>query len=211
MEKFEITKERIKILENCVNENMHFMVVSNLKNWFPNAFKEELRLNTWYKNTTKGFDDLLACITKFNGNRFDFYGFDVSDIYQENDYYELSDRNISLRLATPEEVQTALTKEAIKRGFVDGVTFNPVGFTSKFKAIGNVEIKFKSEYNELQIWADSLECKESNYKSIGRGFCVIFKDGIFGNIINEQQPQELTLQQIADKFEIPTEQLRIKK
>lgn len=107
MEKFEITKEQVLKLYN--HEGSRYV-----QEWFPNAFKKELEVGKWAKSKNT---NCLVFITEFAEYGFNGYGFD-----NENKFCDLKNddwtSNLSLwRLATEQEVKTALINEAKKIGF----------------------------------------------------------------------------------------------
>lgn len=114
-----ITKEQIIELSN-INTSR-----SILKEWFPEAFKEdEVELpkdfTGWCKTNRVG-DELW--LTYFESGELK-YGFDSEGDWfmpprTSKIYHGVSEK----REATEQEVFEALTKEAVKRGFADGVAY----------------------------------------------------------------------------------------
>jgi len=184
MKKFKITKEQIKTLidtkDLCLKETLQI--------WFPDAFKEELEYGRWLKNDNY---PLWLCFFKID-DKNEAFGIDNNGKWFET----WTDANPNFmnknRYATPEEVQTALTKEATKRGYKDG----------NYKCLSSTYKTYKHS-DDYEFYNGKL-C--SGFVNGSRN--IIFDNGTWAEII---KPKELTLQQIADKFEIPIEQLRIKK
>ena len=85
--------------------------------------KPKFELNKWYKDLE---NKALYCIAEFNGigENGKNYGFDYNGDWMElgNRVFD-KDTTKEVRLATPTEVQEALEKEAVKRGFKEGVKF----------------------------------------------------------------------------------------
>lgn len=120
------------------------------------------------------------------------YGFDTLGnwFYRENESYE---PNSCDRYATDKEVETALIAEAKRRGF-------------------NKTTMITQTFNENQemcigFWDESSVKFERN-KLFAKGVR-IFDNGKWAEIISD--PIEVTLEQIADKFNVNVEQLKIKK
>jgi len=113
MKKFEITKEQVLKVSEWGNSKDKELI----KSWFPDAFKKELEAGKWAKSKNT---NCLVFITEFAKYGFNGYGFD-----NENKFCDLKNddwtSNLSLwRLATEQEVKTALINEAKKRGLIDG-------------------------------------------------------------------------------------------
>jgi len=140
---------------------------------FPSLFvKEELVDGKWYfngngktmflqdgKNKRKGFDAY--------GNWFESIGFVCDD---------------NLRLATPQEVETALINEAKKRGFKEG----------NYKCLrGKTELVENSFFYDKETNTLHHGLKESYYNDV-------FKGGNWAEIL--PQPTELTVAEIEAKL-----------
>jgi len=185
MEKFEITKKQIKILHNASERNVQDM----LEDWFPNIFQHQVGF--YYVNPDFGL--AMYKVTKIEKGDVFAYGLDHLGVWRNECVFTQLENKFSAHLATHEEVQTALTKEAINRGFVKGCDFISVFYNERHHCKKGV-LDFSS-FNQKSNWIIYLDGMR------------IFTNGTWATII---KPQELTLQQIADKFEIPIEQLRIK-
>lgn len=135
---------------------------AKIKDKFPDAFKTELEVGKWYKYKDSGVH--LVCFTSVQES--EGYGFDLSG-WQKLTIW--SQHN--LRLATDEEVKTALVKEAEKRGFKNGVKYKNVN----------------TEEQETQTIKDfkHIFCSTS-FLTDGWGGA-IFKDGIWAEIIKETE------------------------
>ena len=100
-------------------------IVIGLHTGFPEAFKEEvktkLEVGKWYKQIN-GNQTILSCFQGFDKKQ---YGFNASGRWSNdigNAWY--SGSPCVVEPATNEEVETALTREAKKRGIVEGATVN---------------------------------------------------------------------------------------
>jgi hypothetical protein len=182
MKKFEITEDWIKLLadNNSWSE-------SKLKEWYPSVFKSEFEIGKWYTPKKQNEGIALFCVTSpsniYNiGKGFDFKG-DWTDMFN---ICGNSNPN-SFRLATPQEVQTALINEAKKRGFVEGVKYNCNGILRRKDNVvcGIVKCEYWGGKNE----GYGLHCTNNGW---------IFKDGVWATICKEQLPTEL--QSLVDKI-----------
>lgn len=126
------------------------------------------------------------CLLVWN-NGLATYGFNGRGFWAEDYAFSVADA----RPATKEEIESALTKEADRIGFKSGAKIKP--FNIKYNGI--VDLQFKTEYKEDE-------------KEFWRGGYCIFKEGKWATILPQQT--ELTLQQIAEKFNVPVDSLRIK-
>jgi len=162
---------------------------SKLKEKFPEVFKSGLEVGKWYKSTIA---DALYFIKEQTKNGFNTYGlvggeWCIDEITHYLDKFEL---------ATESEIKEALINEAKKRGFKEGV-------------------KFKDQDGDIQSAYGNIDFENINgetFKNIitfGRGNGLIFWDGTWAEII--PTVTELTLEQIADKFGVDVNTLKIKK
>lgn len=160
------------------------IVEEYLNEWFPEAFKKELEIGKWYKN--KKLTTTIINCQVFNEYEKYGYGFHV-DLYSEKwgllNYKDYTE-------ATEEEIKSELIKEADRRGFKANCLFESAITSMDIKAVG--ELIFYPKDNSLFF----------------RGGGSVFKNGKWGKV-----KEEITLnyQQIADKFGINVEQLRITK
>lgn len=183
MKNYTITEEQIIKLDK---EGLFYV-----REWFPEAFKKELEIGKWYKN--KNLPTTIINCQVFNEREKYGYGFHL-DLYADKwgllnyeDYTE----------ATEDEVRNALINEAKKRGYTSKNTK-----CLKSLSRGN---KINENYNFGFFFNDNV--LYSQPKGDG-GFC-LFENGIWAEIIKEEIT--LNFQQIADKFGINVEQLRITK
>lgn len=183
MKKYEITEEQIKDLANGKAK-------SKLKQLFPEVFEKKLEVGKWYK--CKGQENFLIFITS-ECNR---YGFDTDgkwfNVFKINSKINLDSFNNAYYEATPEEVETALINKAKKMGY------KPDNFTCLFgSSLHVLDVEEQFFFNDNELWQGIR----------GRANCV-FKDGKWAEVVKQT---ELTMQEIADKFNIPVETLKIKK
>ena len=141
-----------------------------------------LKVGEWYKK--KDYGDLMFY---FNGkytnkNNVDNYGFDYNGIFQEvigvhkhevNEYYE----------ATKQEIEQALTNEAKRRGFKEGIRVKLFDSMYDISTLNNGEFTYQKDYNRFGIRGGD---------SCG-SFAVLFKDGQWAEIIDDKT--ELTFEE----------------
>jgi hypothetical protein len=186
MKNFEITKEQILDLSK---ENNNHLVKAQLKAWFPQAFQTVLEVGKWYKSEIQ--NDLLF----FNKEetQFGYIGYAINNNGWE-DNYQIMYRLDALYLATDQEVETALIAEAKRRYSLE------CGITLYFEFD---EVPYSSTYFNSKLGFE--------YKNNTLFFCggILFKDGKWAKII--YRPIEVTLEEIAEKFGVNVEQIKIKK
>jgi len=166
---YEISKQQI----NTLNKTRSSEVDKYLKNWFPEAFKNELELRKWY--VCKQDKQLFLCLeTKEKGR----YGFDSEGWYNTNG----SNLGFSFdrwELATPQEAETALICEAKKRGFEEGAYCNN----------SNIH-EYKVKNNQLKDGHFKFEKNCLNWHEIDDIWYCVFKDGKFATIIETITKEE---------------------
>jgi hypothetical protein len=160
-EKYGITKDQILVIHEVTNS----WGQDRLKKWFPECFEVDFKVNDWYMIK----EDYLLL---YKG---DFKGITTKgDVWIFDKYHEDNSRK-----ATTQEIQTALTNEALKRGFKDKVCFIPLNGKKPVTRNGNY-FGYSEDDNKL------LYC---NY--------VIFEKGIWATII-----PSYTIQEAEDTFKI---------
>jgi hypothetical protein len=174
--KFEITKEQIKQIQELSLICKPASIVSKLKEWFPQVFEEEkaeLVAGKWYKlPNTKA---IIKCLSKPNKDgRFNCYGFNVNGKYIEE---AKTYNDNGYKPATPQEVEQALTNEAVKLGLVIGEYCNHPNPTEE----QNRSIK-DYFYNERD------NCLYGDKKD--RGGARLFQNGIWATIIPTKTKEE---------------------
>lgn len=157
---------------------------------FPELFTE-LEVGKWYTPLNEYDGIALVCVQNPNNTNNFGYGFDFLGNWIDKGY--IVSKGQKTRLATDEEVETALIAEAKRRGFN-----NTTMITQTFDENQKMCIGF---------WDESSVKFERN-KLFAKGVR-IFDNGKWAEIISE--PIEVTLQQIAEKFNVNVEQLKIKK
>lgn len=139
--------------------------------------KPQFELNKWYK-TNMGS---IYYITKIEKDLCYGYGIDNSGIDSKwYDYKEQCIVNRLLTLATPKEVEEALTKEAVKRGFKEGVKVKGVKYDTLRTVNNPSNIDFWMKDNVLWMDADTL-CNSID----------IFRCGVWGEVIKTKTIEEL--------------------
>ena len=131
--------------------------------------KPKFEVGKWYKSKV---DKALYCIKEFNG--FEKYGRNYG-FYYNGEWMDSEIRffnDCRIVEATPKEVEEALEKEAVKRGFKEGSRIKDLQ-TGKIKTL-----KFK----ELSFYSDIL-CD-------GYG-CAIFENGIWAEIVKTKTIDEI--------------------
>lgn len=131
-ETFLITKEQILELHKNSCANLKY----DIEQLFPSAFKEEkkeLVVGKWYWRC----DELAV----WNGGKHT-YGFNRDGSWLEDMCFSVITNPIE---ATPKEVEEALIKEAVKRGFKEGVCVKNHQGTNVLKSL---KIVYTNEYND---------------------------------------------------------------
>ena len=141
-----------------------------------------LEVGKWYKLE----QNLIFCFNGTYGNSTQ-YGFDHLENWKDKiGCHEHEDNYV---LATNLEVETALIKEAKKRGFKKGVRINGLSeYTPKTTIEGNVK------------WYSNILCDGGGYGG------VIFKDGVWAEIIEEPKT-DYEFITFPSGFKITTEHL----
>lgn len=171
MKKFEITEEQIKELAKG-NKKVEKM--------FPEVFETKLEVGKWYRNVDYNGGEMIAYVSEIYETEFwsfKGYGFCIDGSWSKISEFGAK----KWKLATEEEVKSALIKETEKRGFRKGSKFKSASSGDVFKA-GNSEdlILF---YN-LQTLSYPMGC--------------VFTDGVWAQVIKtkyltkKQAEEELT-------------------
>lgn len=129
--------------------------------------EQQLEVGKWY--TYKDYD--CDWLMNYQGEGTSCYGFNTSGSWR-NDYIMSS--GLNWKLATYEEVQTALIKEARKRGYT----------ANNFKSLLEATSGFDTNFNFTYL-NDVLFCKPG-----GRGGAVVYKNGVWAEIIEEKEEEE---------------------
>ena len=189
--KYEITKEQV--LQNYKNglKYQDYVSAANLKEWFPDAFKKDMEVGKWYKGTAD-----IEFLVYYQSNGFDNYGFWEDQPYRDNLLFGDCWYNMS-RLATDEEVEAALKKEAKKRGYKQGITC-AFGKGAYNRIISENEIRWVPD------WQDK--------GALCMGMNVIFTQGNWAEILHQEKtvvPMEKALKIIAKKMKVSPENIEI--
>lgn len=115
MKKFEITKEQVMQLAKNNKENKEQLVDADLRNWFPGAFKT--KFTGWAKDIHEMNEDWIA----YYENDILKYGINANGDWFESKSNANYNECESNRVATEQEVETALINEAKKQGLIDWV------------------------------------------------------------------------------------------
>jgi len=151
--------------------------------WFEPIYQKDIELNNWYVLPSGS----IYFVTKIDGERVSGYGLDHLNTWWVDGSFLCHITEIE-RKATNNEVKTMLTKEAIKRGLVEGVYIRSSwlsGDTSLKSITGNYH--FSLTFQELTIstcydsyilfsegrWAEVVKTKP---KIIIDGYEVIFNN-----------------------------------
>ena len=162
-----LSKKLLKEIYEFVDENLKAKIEIEVP-----GMKPTLEVGKWYKSHAR-----LVFRTGDDNN----YGFCRGGIWKTDLFcYEVN----NWKLATPEEVKTALVNEAKKRGFKEGVKYSFEN-CKNITAIGSLSFNFQGELNDL-YFKDSVS--------------FIFKKGTWATIINEPTEKELLIEK-ANKVE----------
>lgn len=190
MKTFEITKEQILELANTYGTDTSTCLRSNLTTYlkcnFPEAFETELEVGKWLKYKHS------STIIYRTGNTSG-YGINSNGDWEEYDNYTFEKRPKDWRLATEQEVKTALTDEF----------FRKVKIGNTVKCLNGLSVDIRGKMTFFESSTNTLLLQDDCFRF------ELFKDGKWAEIISE--PIELTLEQIAEKFNVNVEQLKIKK
>jgi len=132
----------------------------------------EFEVGKWYSD-----GDWLLCITEIKNGRVYFYGFKLDFLH---DWADEGWFKNAMKPATDKEVETALIKEAKKRGFKEGAKIDD--------ALGdneNIVEGFGMYYESGSLWATD------NYRVY-----ILFKKGKWATIIEEPKVKEMTMQEV---------------
>ena len=164
----EITEEQIKEAHNAACSQWK----QKIEQWFPECFKQNFELNKWYKD-----GKTLVFINKpLEQSGVIGYGFFSHGIWTNDWYYKHGlDK---FRLATTEEVESMLIKEAEKRGYKEGDIVISAKDGNKYSLNYH---PFIFEYGELRLG----------------GICIM-SNGKWATIV--ETPKEMTLEEIEKQL-----------
>lgn len=142
--------------------------------------KKEFEVGKWYK-----YSNGLFCISEIKRVGLRGYGFYAED-WRKYDYMQKNSiYGMQLTEATHQEVETALIKEAKKRGFKEGVEHSCCNEGSKYICKGVLMIGWGSREGAIYF-----------NKSDG----LIFADGKWATIIEEPKVKEMTMSEVNEKL-----------
>jgi len=174
------------------------IVKYQMKDEFPECFKKELIVGRWYKWNEEGFDIKLRITEVDKDNKtISGYGF-RNDEYIENGIWYKGQRNFNdacseLNEMTPKEVEGALSGEAKKRGFVEGIFVNCLYDKVPYKLSGNPTCYKNKVYHVdsyYQIWMSVNSGKNA----------MIYNEGIWSQILPNKK--KMTISEIEEKYNI---------
>ena len=191
MENYTITKEQILKLANKAEQGCTSVIESDLKNWFPEAFKKELEIGKWYKGIGRNF------LVNYQGDDDTNYGF-WGNLPFKNDIHFGQYWVDECREATPEEVEVALINESKKLGIKEGV------FVSRNLMHANTDniTLPKGEKYFYDFIFDILYLNEKE----------IYSNGVFAKVLPQEKtvvPMEKALKIIAKKMKVSPENIEI--
>jgi hypothetical protein len=156
-----LTPELINELSR--DENVKQILINN------RVIKNELEVGKWYKFQEKTADWWLGCIADSD---LKYYGFNSGKWFNKTKVSLINQKYQSYTLATPQEVETALKNEAVKK--YKGVTKID---NTKVCFIGS---KYDIELNDFEFFADR------NMLTCGKNKVVLFLKGVWAEPIKEE-------------------------
>jgi hypothetical protein len=148
------------IVELCKEPNIKEFMINN------GVVKSELEVGRWNFITCYSFEYRFF-IEEIKNNKVYGYGFDEKDeFYQSNELIGLNYIKTN-RLLTPQEVETALKNEAVKRGFIDGVKYE----SPKCKIPNTCKGRFRFDAEINVLYNNGI---------------AVFMDGVWAEIIKEE-------------------------
>jgi hypothetical protein len=131
--------------------------------------KPKLEVGKWYKSE-------MGSLFSPKNNLVTGYGFSYYDSSWRDDIHI----NKGYTPATKEEVETALTKEAEKRGYtLDSEIVSFRGGTSKFYEAGS------TCFENGEFWWNG---------------CIVMKDGVWAEIVKVPEAKKVTMSEVEKKF-----------
>ena len=183
--KYEITKEQIlETIRTGTDVTKRYF-----KEIIPEAFNTKLDTGKWYKSSTD-----IKFLVYYQNNGNDNYGFWQDQPYRDNLFFGDCWYDMS-RLATPEEVESALINEAKKRGYKDGVTITWKNKPKLIYTLGDDEFDYLISKNVLVF-----------------GSYGIFDGEQWAEILPQEKtvvPMEKALKIIAKKMKVSPENIEI--
>lgn len=165
-------KNTMKITKEFIRENQD----KTIKEVFPDVCKNEF---TGWK-----ISDVNGYIAYFENDTLKHGINHMSGWFESGKGYKLIECYVS-RPATDKEVEEALIKEAVKRGFKEGVTIKNHQGVNVLKEIDFI---YTDRYNN------------GIYNKQGQGFWV-FINGVWADIIETKEPEKTKLQELIEVYE----------
>lgn len=151
-----------------------------LREVFPDVCKVGLQLNKWYKwkgnNPTIGFVDRKTSINNCYG-----FSYTIKGKCKGSDYNSLHCDN--LEPMTDSEVTEALTKEAVRRGYKEGVFIISFCVNCDGYTMNDCKLELSEEFY-------NCEDVKSDKTALRMGGCYIYSNGIWAEIIPTMTKEE---------------------
>jgi len=151
---------------------------TTVRELFPQVFETKLEVGKWYK-----YQNCLAFILELEEeDDFIAYGFLGKKWYDKCSHW--TNGFFGWKLATKEEVETALINEAKRRGFKVGSKFKNIVKSDLGRTCEIITSKFRFDYHR-------------NTLDDPRGYGLIFDNGVWAEII---QPKQMTKEEIEKEL-----------
>jgi len=137
----------MKLTKKFIKENAGM----TLKEAFPEVFETVLEVGKWYKSTNS---KALACVEELFKDDFKGYGFDKDSIWWSSSEEWTSSFDLWIP-STPQEIQDALKKEAVRRGYGIGVSCK-FGTAKTIREIKSDKFNYNKKFNIFTIGSDAI-------------------------------------------------------
>ena len=185
----ENTEEKIKEMAKLLHSFSNAEMKQKIEQWFPECFKQKLEVGKWYQSKDSyAIYFIEEILNTENENRVNAYGFNNDGIWSENANRSYGRIAKCFRLATTEEVESMLIKEAEKRGLIEGVKINKLD--NYYYGVLNTMIIGKPK---LELDGDILVTQSTNGYNTA-----LMKDGKWATIV--ETPKEMTLEEIEKQL-----------
>ena len=192
MENYKITKEQIlETIRTGTDVTERYF-----KEIIPEAFNTKLDTGKWYKSSID-----IEFLVYYQSNGFYNYGFWEDKPYRDNLLFGDCWYNMS-RLATDEEVESALINEAKKRGFKLGVKV--VGLYNDGSPHQITDFIINKDDFTYKTLDNALVCNKLGFR--------IFAKGKWAEILSQEKtvvPMAKALKIIAKKMKVSPENIEI--
>ena len=174
-----------------------------LKEFYPNLFEVEIKVGEWYKETWKDGDVDLFFVDKIDGDKLihnENYFRNKESIFINSSWakkyisksFMINDKRVIVQTPTDAEIEEVLTAEAVRRGFVDGCSFVPIGDDGVWTF--SEAYKYTFIDGVFQVWSKKIQ--KTNCSIVVAGFLEIFKNGQWAEIV--ERPKEMTVEEIEE-------------